>query len=303
MPVYDLFFKRQKRLSTDVPDVFVYDEIPRGLRIQIVQIMHDALGDQDEYQSNYRAIADALRREVAVFALPPSDPHDNDLVQVSDFLLNAEPHHFLSVVEIICLRMENASKHNRSTRNNNAPAPDGIIQEINIRFRENGVGYEYVKGEIIRVDSQLLHAEAVVPALTLLHDKHYKGAEQEFRGAFDHFRKGNNKEAMVDALKSFESVMKVICATRSWEHDPKSDSAAKLLTVCLNKGLVPTFWQNHMNALRTTLEAGVPTGRNKMAGHGQGVAPVDVPDHLVSYVLHMTASAIVFLVKSEQALP
>ena len=28
-----------------------------------------------------------------------------------------------------------------------------------------------------------------------------------------------------------------------------------------------------------------------------------VPDHLASYVLHMTASTIVFLVKAEQALP
>jgi hypothetical protein len=46
----------------------------------------------------------------------------------------------------------------------------------------------------------------------------------------------------------------------------------------------------------------VPTGRNKLSGHGQGSTPKDVPDHLAAYMLHMTASAIVFLAEAEAAL-
>ena len=55
-----------------------------------------------------------------------------------------------------------------------------------------------------------------------------------------------------------------------------------------------------MAALRSLLEGGVPTGRNRLSGHGQGTTPTIIPDHIVSYVLHMTGAAIVFLVKSEQ---
>jgi len=55
-----------------------------------------------------------------------------------------------------------------------------------------------------------------------------------------------------------------------------------------------------MSALRSLLEGGVPTGRNKLSGHGQGATPTTVPEHIVSYVLHMAAAAIVFLVRSEQ---
>ena len=46
---------------------------------------------------------------------------------------------------------------------------------------------------------------------------------------------------------------------------------------------------------------GVPTVRNKTSGHGQGATPADVPEHLARYVLHMTASNIVFLVESAKA--
>ncbi|NJL59598.1 MAG: hypothetical protein HC887_08105 [Desulfobacteraceae bacterium] len=46
--------------------------------------------------------------------------------------------------------------------------PDDAIDELNSRFKEHGVGYQYESGELIRVDSQFLHAEAVKPTLNLL---------------------------------------------------------------------------------------------------------------------------------------
>ena len=44
---------------------------------------------------------------------------------------------------------------------------DEAIAELNARLHEHGIGYVFEGGEIIRVDSQLLHAEAVKPALIL----------------------------------------------------------------------------------------------------------------------------------------
>ena len=69
--------------------------------------------------------------------------------------------------------------------------------------------------------------------------------------------------------KSLESTMKTICDKRRWGY-AKNDTASKLLAVCFDNGLVPPFWVSHFSALRATLEAGVPTGRNKLSGHGQG---------------------------------
>lgn len=314
MPIYETFFKRQQKLRGGLPDVYIYDSIPAGLRIQVVQIMGTILGardDFDDYYSSsgnvkraYDAIVSILRKEMAVFKLPHTSKASDCLFEeLAEFMLEVpDAEHFLSAVELVCRVIEQvASRYDyrgdRAAQKNSADA----IHEINCRFKEHGVGYEY-DGEIIRIDSEIVHAEAVKPALTLLRDPHYKGAEDEFLAAYAHYRQGDNKVALNEALKALESTVKSICDKRGWTY-AKTDTASKLLRVCFDKELIPAFWENHFSALRTTLEAGVPTGRNKLSGHGQGAVPTAVPDHLASYVLHMTASAIVFLVKAEQALP
>lgn len=57
-----------------------------------------------------------------------------------------------------------------------------------------------------------------------------------------------------------------------------------------------------MSGLRSLLESGVPTVRNRLSGHGQGEKPTEVPNYVAAYVLHMTASAIVFLGKAEEGM-
>ncbi|EPO6927140.1 DUF7014 domain-containing protein [Escherichia coli] len=48
------------------------------------------------------------------------------------------------------------------------------------------------------------------------------------------------------------------------------------------------------------LETGIPTIRNKNAGHGQGADIKEVPEELVSYMLHLTATNLLFLLKCEK---
>ena len=91
--------------------------------------------------------------------------------------------------------------------------------------------------------------------------------------------------------------MKTICDKNAWTYDKRATSKT-LIDICFQNDLIPFFWQQHMAALRSLLEGGVPTGRNKLGGHGQGTKPVNVPQHIVAYVLHMTASCIVFLVEA-----
>ena len=151
------------------------------------------------------------------------------------------------------------------------------------------------------MDFEYLHSEAIKPAIRLLYEKRYAGAQQEFLNAHKHYRKGETKEALNDCLKAFESVMKAICDKRGWSY-PRDATARALVDVCLTNELIPSFWQSQYSALRTLLESGVPTGRNKLSGHGQGTAPVAVPGHIAAYMLHMTASAIVFLAEAEAQL-
>ncbi|WP_423246586.1 AbiJ-NTD4 domain-containing protein, partial [Pseudomonas viridiflava] len=81
----------------------------------------------------------------------------------------------------------------------------GCINDLNIRFREHGVGYEFINGEIIRIDSRFHHAVVVKPATQSLKQPGFEGAQQEFILAYEHYRHGRHKEALNEALKTVES--------------------------------------------------------------------------------------------------
>ena len=201
----------------------------------------------------------------------------------------------MSLIEIafrfidVTLRWENGYKEH---------IYNDAINELNQRFREHAVGYQYQSGYLVRVDSQYLHSETVEPALSVLYDAGFSGASDEFMEAHRHYRQGNNKDAIVNALKAFESTMKTICDKRKWQYDKKRATAGPLIDVILANNLIPPDMQSHFTGLRTALESGVPTVRNRMGGHGQGSVPVVVPAYIVSYVLHLTASNIVLLVSA-----
>ena len=310
--VFDIFSKRQKKLRGEVPDVYTYDSIPDPLKVQIIHIWNDTLGSQRDYEDPhagtreaYQSVVETLCREYGVFDLLGKEMYPrNYLSELGAFLLvEQDPEKALDAIEL-SFRVINgyARTWNYHQRSDASERADDAIAELNARFQEHGIGYGFEGGEIIRIDSQLLHVEAVKPALVLLGAPEYAGAQAEFLTAHEHYRHGRDKEALTECLKAIESVMKAICAKRNWVHDPNA-TARSLIQVLFDKGLVPEFWSSHFSGLRSTLEAGVPTARNRLGGHGQGTQVVQVPKHLVAYVLHMTASAIVFLAEAEKALP
>ena len=307
MAIIDLYSKRQKRLRGEVPDVYVYNKLPTEFRVQVVHIWDDALGKPRQVSPSvdrlFRQMTELICREYGVFTLSESGEQNDPYELTNFFLKTKEVEKAIDVLEITFRGIDNvAREHTYMERTNASKIADAAISELNSRFREHGLGYQYSDGEIIRVDSEMLHAEAVKPALRLLNQTQYAGAQEEFLKAYEHYRSGNSKEALNECLKSFESLMKGICDKRGWAY--KAGATAKeLIQVCMDNDLIPSFWQAQYASLRSLLESSVPTGRNKLSGHGQGVAPTSVPDYLVGYMLHMTASAVVFLAEAEKALP
>lgn len=315
MAIFDLFSKRQKALRGDVPDVYVYDNLPNTLRVQIIHIWTDALGSDENYYDHYgggpnvraayKFIVDTLCREYGMFQLPTAEKHRERMYlnELANYLLQVDDiEKQLDIVELSFRYIDRVTREYDYLRKQNASEHvDAAISEVNARFKEHGIGFQFVEGEIVRVDSELLHAKAVKPALRLLNEKNYQGAQQEFLSAYEHYRHGKNKEALNDCLKSFESTMKAICDKRNWSYQPNATSKA-LIQICFDNELVPSFWQQQLSSLRSMLESSIPTGRNKLSGHGQGTTPTTVPDYLVGYMLHMTASTLVFLTTAEKNL-
>ncbi|MGL4514315.1 MAG: STM4504/CBY_0614 family protein [Lacipirellulaceae bacterium] len=308
----ELFSFRQRTSRGGVSDVLQYDDLPNQLRVQIVHLLKDSLG-YDKVEGTwhtdstilrtYRAVCDALCREYGTFILPGTSRNvaEQPCDQLVDFVLGqADVEQVLDAVEI-CFRLVATSAKK---------LPDGrrkeeltsYIDELNQRFLRAGCGFQFEHPHIIRVDSTVLHAEVVVPALRVLSDPAYAGADQEFRVAHEHYRHERYEESLIECLKALESTMKVVCVRKKWRVDAKA-TVGTLISLMFDKGVIPKFWESHFSGLRSMLESGVPTVRNKQAGHGQGAEIRAVPRHFVAFALHQTAAAIVFLADAEKELP
>jgi len=301
MPVFDLYSKRQKKLRGEVPDVYVYDEFPSTLRAQLSYMVKDLLGDQTQYhrfdmpKQVYYQIVMILKKEYGLHALVTGHVV-SPFTELHDFLLRElDVERCLDAVEL-CYRIGDnlARNYSYTQRRDASDHVDDCLSELNERFKEAGCGYELIDGKIIRIDSQYLHSEIVKPALGFLNAEQYEGARDEFLGAYEHYRHGNHEEALVDALKAFESTMKVILTANGKSYGA-GDTASKLILACRDAELMPAYNESQLQSVVNVLTSGIPTLRNKNGGHGQGETVRTVEPEIVAYGLHLTASAVVML--------
>lgn len=306
MKIDKIFSKRQKRLRNEVPDVYQYKDIPQALRVQVIHIWKKVFGESgyeafsgipnNAYEA-FEFIHDKLCSEYGMFTLSNGrDPYE----EVCNFFINIKDvERSLDVIEFSfrCIDPEVFDDDIRFFISN--IPPDRAIDELNRRFREHDVGYQYESGQIIKEGSEFIHSEAVKPALSLLSDPIYKGANEEFLKAHEHYRKRDYKDCVNNCLKAFESCLKVICQKRGWSYGEK-DTANRLISIVFDNELIPPLMQSHFSALRSTLESGVPTVRNNQTGHGQGPEEIIVPEYITAYILHLTASNILLLAKADE---
>ena len=254
----------------------------------------------DEATNTIKEINKALCREYGIFKL--AGKYDEGFEELANFILQCEDYErVLDAIEVSFRFIDRSIRQNAYYYNQSMKV-DSLISELNQRFKEAGIGYQYESGELIRVDSQYLHSEAVKPVLSLLKAKAYHAVNEEFLSAHEHYRHGKYEESTTDCLKALESLLKTICTNRGWAYDTK-DAAKKLIGIVLNNGLIPSFMQNQLNVMQTLLESGVPTVRNKLAGHGQGPTSRTMPDYVASYTLHLTASTILLLANADASTP
>ncbi|MGO1490092.1 MAG: STM4504/CBY_0614 family protein [Psychrobacter sp.] len=329
MAVHDLYFKRQKNMTSESLDAYQYANFPMEFRVQVSHILMDVFYDIQildfvkskqstmDFNGNLllmvqhtdnemRKICKIFCREKGRLSLKGKTnkvTQRNDYQAIFEFIFSEySTDDFLTIIELTFGSVENeASKFSFGKRENAKEISHQAVLELNQRFHEHGIGYQYENGQIIRIDSELIHAEAVKPALQLLSHPSYKGAQEEFLSAHEHYSHGRYDSSLTDCLKAFESTMKIIIHKRSWICD-KNATSKKLIDCCLSNELIPKFWTDQFNSLSNILTSSIGTPRNKLSGHGKGNDDIEVPEHLIQYVLHMTASTIVFLIKAEESL-
>ena len=295
MPIWDIYSKRAKQLS----DVYQFKKLPGPLRVQIQRIISNMFTASHGWEGSpepvelYLSLNEILAQE---YGLPVLAGGRYPVDQVQTFLKETDIERVLDAIEV-ALRLTEQHLGTSAPLNSSE-----AIKELNHRFREHGVGYQVEGFTVVRVDSTFIHQAVVRPALTVLRAPHFEAAEAEFRKAHEHYCHRRYGEANAAGLMALESTLKVICNRRGWQFGER-DTASPLIDIVFKEGLVPDYLQSQFSALRSVLKSGVPTIRNRAGGHGDGVKRREVPRHLASYTLHLTAAAILFLAEAAEETP
>jgi len=299
--VFNIFSKRQKKLDNDTVDVYEYESIPSNLKVQAIHIFREVIDTEYYSKDNiYLEINKILCKEYGVFTL--KEYAQNNEEAIFDFLLKTNDYQkALDIIELFYRYFYLVLKEKYKHHDTHSRMINDAIIELNERFKENAIGYSFESGEAIKIDSKFIHSEVVKPTLKILNNSLYKGANEEFLRAHEHYRHKRYKECLNECLKSFESTMKTICDKHNWTYN-QNDTSKKLIKICFDTNLIPTYLQTQFSSLQQLFESGVPTIRNKNSGHGQGVQPIQVTAEITSYMLHLTATNLLFLAELEQQL-
>lgn len=195
MAIFDLFSKRQKKKRGEFSDVYQYESLDQSFKVQVVHIVRETIGIDSGYASlskeAYENINRILCKEYGVFSL--RDGARSNFEAIFDYFLNENKcDNCLDVIDlvfsVIDVFVRNESWGFRGMAGV-LQSPDDAITELNYRFKEAGIGYQFESGELVRVDSQFVHSEVVRPVLYLLgKDEKYAGANDEFLSAHEHYR-------------------------------------------------------------------------------------------------------------------
>lgn len=289
------------------PVIYLYDELPANFMIQVHRIIVDTIGTRTNSRTHY---VDRGSRP-----LKPETVYDFMWSRVCDELAivdegetprggvyelchgKAEKYSvpdLLTFVEI-AFRILDLLPESYSYDYGCFLTGEQAVKKLNRRFREYDLGYAFEVDRIVRVDSQFIHAQVVDPALRLLVDASFGGAQAQFLNAHTHFKQGRNDDAIMNAGRAFESTLKHICDEMEWEHSP-TPQAKELIRVVSENGLFPSWHQTQLGALGTLLTA-LPTARNKEAGHARTTVQ-EAPDDVAKLALHLCATNIVFAVEA-----
>lgn len=293
-------YSRRKKDAEGNPEVFVYNKFPNTFRNQFFKIIDDVFDNsrrQNPCSVNMvNAVCNAFAREKGMkFICDEWQNNVNNSKALEYYIDTCSGIDLLDLMDFIFGAVISNKKWQQNFYLEENNFFQNAIDELNLRLKQHSLGYEFINGEIIVKTNTVAHENIIKPALRLLLDEDFRGAEEEYLQALEYYRKGENKAAISNAIKAFESTMKSICSGLGYAYDKDKDTAKKLISILETNNFYPSYLNNHMSSIRTTLESGAPPLRNKKAAHGQGSTIETVKDEFVEYALNLVATNIIFL--------
>lgn len=287
--IYDWLPSRRRKIEngTLYPDIYQYDEVSQKLRNIIVRLF-----DQSYAKNFSHKIHTLICDEHGIFELYKlkTDFYSfstDYLGDIREFIFSFKNEQFEIFLDLLEILFHFFREHEQE-----------ILQELNQRMLENGFGYQFENDTLIRIDSLPMHKNVVKPALELLQDSRFENANVEYRQAFDDYNHRRYEEMFVNLCKSAESTMKIICDINKFQL-PKSSTLSSLTETLKNNNFLPNYSTESLNGLAKVLNT-IGNIRNNNGGHGAGVEKRKIDQSFITYAMHSTASALLFLLQRQK---
>ncbi|MTJ82853.1 MAG: hypothetical protein F8N37_17850 [Telmatospirillum sp.] len=209
-------------------------------------------------------------------ALPPHPTSTDSRAQIIQVVRAGNPEHVFDSIELM-------------HQNLNSDRREAFAQNLNFLFEKNGQPWRLFRGEVVKLNEDMVGATNVPTVFEMLAAGPFAGAAAEFAEALARFAADDAKGTIVEACKSLESTMKVLTGL---EHE----NAANLVKALLEAGYLDDLPESVRLGFGSTVLMSLPFLRNKLGGHGQGGTVVEVPSAYGHLALQLGAAMNNFLI-------
>jgi ketosteroid isomerase-like protein len=164
---------------------------------------------------------------------------------------------------------------------------------VNNVLRDNDVPWIITDGVMIKIDARQFEQDMKRKALEQLHELTdstpvFQSAYDELIKAVEFLEKGNYAEAVTNAGKSYESLMKIICRVDKGNADKLTKQIIDDTHIDLPDGIsAEGFRQNVLMAL--------PYVRNNVGAHGSGMSTTELSRPLANLAVNLAAALDTYL--------
>lgn len=168
---------------------------------------------------------------------------------------------------------------------------------LNCLFGEKDIPWILHDGRFIKIDAKQFEIDLKAKSLLLM--KELKGKEEVFQApynemvaAIEFLEKGSYAEAIANAGKSYESVLKILC-------DVNRGNADKLTKQILETDICSIPESMTRDGFREKVLMSLPYVRNNStASHGSGKEVIEISKEMANLAINMAASLNTYLIES-----
>ncbi len=295
-----LFSERYGELFQDESNWFGGDDdsnVPYNVKVLIARVMEDfrePISIQPNRYDRCTVNTDAL--DLAISEL---DEHVGYRVVDLDMMrMGSGPDEFHALANVYTPHLFDLIELQYDELSDDAENGKGDFhREINKVFREHGIPWLLVDGRLVKIDPKQFEQDLKLKALNRMEALKdacplYQGAYDELRKAIDFLGRGDYAEAVINAEKSYESVLKVILGSEF-----ETGAANGLTKRLLEAGKLPLPEGLKPEAFQSSVLMSLPVIRNKAAAHGSGATGCEMSGPMANLAVNLACALNTYLIQ------